>query len=513
MAATPGAGGRGDGRTGDVRVPGGRALRCWSGSGDASGLPARERSALAWQCACARGRQRAGAPGSRRTLGAGGMSDGRCVAACLCACMPVLSICRCVSLCVRCVCVCACVRACVRACACVWNVVLRRRCTGVGSMLAMHRASALLLVCSVASVTLLAVSYARGGASILEEYAVLPQAPTNYPTPVYPGATDEDQSPRIEPAFEREVEKSSKLYKKLKKMLEQSSEREAVLDGKVTKAMNFVADQVTDIDQRVMKINKKDSDAIADVPLIPGPPGIPGINGMNGRNGDNGPSGPPGEKGPDGQTGPQGTQGPMGPEGYPGDMGPEGNPGWAGKPGTMGFSGIEGQDGREGGTAGWAHTKFDCEEAATQHMRMVHCNRQGCRLETYFAGKWGTVCDRGFDPNNVGILCKAFGFSEGQGRFLKHFSGMGSKVTGYSSDSTGAGTVWLSGVQCLGGEGDIGDCKHAPWGVAHRCTHLNDVGMCCYGTDNGPKGVRKCKSGERNQSASAMARALRSALM
>jgi len=125
---------------------------------------------------------------------------------------------------------------------------------------------------------------------------------------------------------------------------------------------------------------------------------------------------------------------------------------------------------------------------------MVHCNRQGCRLETYFAGKWGTVCDRGFDPNNVGILCKAFGFSEGQGRFLKHFSGMGSKVTGYSSDSTGAGTVWLSGVQCLGGEGDIGDCKHAPWGVAHRCTHLNDVGMCCYGTDNGPKGVRKCKS-------------------
>ena len=365
-------------------------------------------------------------------------------------------------------------------------------------MLAMHRSTALLLLCSVASVTLLAVSYARGGPSLLEEYAVLPQAPANYPTPVYPGATDEDQSPKLEPKFEHEVEESEKLYKKLKQMLERSAKREDELDGKVTQAMNFVADQVIDINQRVLKINKKDSDAIADVPLIPGPPGVEGINGINGLAGDDGPSGAPGQRGPQGQTGPEGPPGPEGPEGFPGDMGPQGNPGWAGKEGTVGFSGNEGQEGVEGPTASWAHTPLDCEEAATDHMRLVHCNRQGCRLETFFAGRWGTVCDRGFDPSNAGILCKALGFSTGKGKFLKGFSGEGSKVSGYSSTSTGAGTIWLSGVQCLGGEGDIGDCKHAPWGVAHLCTHRDDVGICCDGFQGGELGVRKCKSGEKS---------------
>jgi hypothetical protein len=333
---------------------------------------------------------------------------------------------------------------------------------------------------------------------LLEEYAVLPQAPANYPTPVYPGATDEDQSPTLDPKFEREVEENEKLYEKLKKMLEQSAKSEDELDGKVTKAMNFVADQVIDINQRVMKINKKDSDAIADVPLIPGPPGVEGINGINGLNGDDGPSGAPGQRGPQGQTGPEGPSGPEGPEGFPGDMGPQGNPGWPGKQGTVGFSGIEGQEGVEGPSASWAHTPFDCEEAATDHMRLVHCNRQGCRLETFFAGRWGTVCDRGFDPNNAGIICKALGFSAGRGKFLAGFSGEGSKVSGYSSTSTGAGTIWLSGVQCLGGEGDIGDCKHAPWGVAHLCTHRNDVGICCDGFHDGEMGVRKCKSGEKS---------------
>ena len=47
----------------------------------------------------------------------------------------------------------------------------------------------------------------------------------------------------------------------------------------VSKAINFVAEQVTDINQRVMRINKADTDKIEAVPLIPGPPGIKGIDG------------------------------------------------------------------------------------------------------------------------------------------------------------------------------------------------------------------------------------------
>jgi hypothetical protein len=235
-------------------------------------------------------------------------------------------------------------------------------------------------------------------------------------------------------------------------------------------------------------MNKQDSDEIADVPLIPGPPGVPGVNGMPGNDGDNG---PPGAYGPKGQRGPTGVQGPTGPrgvEGFEGDLGADGNAGRPGPPGTMGLSGLEGQEGLEGSTGSWRGSAFDCSEAATEHMRLVHCNRQGCRLETYFAGKWGTVCSRGFDNDNADILCKAFGFTEARGRVLKKFGG------GTSAVSTGAGKIWLSGVQCLGGEGDIGDCKHSPWGVAHRCTHDDDVGICCFGIQNGPRGRRQCKS-------------------
>ena len=57
---------------------------------------------------------------------------------------------------------------------------------------------------------------------------------------------------------------------------------------------------------------------------------------------------------------------------------------------------------------------------------------QGCRLETFFAGKWGTVCDRGFDKDNAGILCKALGFSEAQGKVTMHYTG------GTTAVSTGA---------------------------------------------------------------------------
>jgi hypothetical protein len=252
--------------------------------------------------------------------------------------------------------------------------------------------------------------------------------------------------------------------------------------------MDFVSEQVNAINKKVRRMNAQDTDAIEAVPLIPGPPGINGINGIDGMNGDNGPSGPPGQRGPTGASGVQGPTGPAGPEGFPGDMGPAGDPGWDGTPGAVGFSGLQGQDGVQGGTGSWAHSKFDCTEASTQHMRLVHCNRQGCRLETFFAGKWGTVCDRGFSKDNAGILCKALGFTEARGFVHKHFTG------GTSAVSTGAARIWLSQVQCLGGEGDIGDCKHSPWGVAHRCGHEHDVGMCCFGFPGGEKGVRKCSS-------------------
>ena len=44
-----------------------------------------------------------------------------------------------------------------------------------------------------------------------------------------------------------------------------------------------------------------------------------------------------------------------------------------------------------------------------------------------------------------------------------------------SAVSTGADKIWLSGVECLGGEGDVGDCPHSPWGNTKDCDHSMDA--------------------------------------
>ena len=112
-------------------------------------------------------------------------------------------------------------------------------------------------------------------------------------------------------------------------------------------------------------------------------------------------------------------------------------------------------------------------------MRLVHCRRQGCRLETLFAGRWGTVCGRGFAAASAGVLCRAFGYPHGAAR------------ADFGGGQSAPPTVWLADVQCKGGEGDVGDCLHAPWGEVAGCGHSEDVGLCCFGAWTGARGVRR----------------------
>jgi len=40
--------------------------------------------------------------------------------------------------------------------------------------------------------------------------------------------------------------------------------------------------------------------------------------------------------------------------------------------------------------------------------------------------------------------------------------------------------IWLDGVQCVGTEKTIGECKHKDWGV-HDCISGEDVSISCQG--------------------------------
>jgi len=42
----------------------------------------------------------------------------------------------------------------------------------------------------------------------------------------------------------------------------------------------------------------------------------------------------------------------------------------------------------------------------------------------------------------------------------------------------GSGPIWLDGVQCIGNESSIAECKHKDWGV-HNCGHHMDVSVIC----------------------------------
>jgi hypothetical protein len=116
-----------------------------------------------------------------------------------------------------------------------------------------------------------------------------------------------------------------------------------------------------------------------------------------------------------------------------------------------------------------------CPAAATETMQLTDCSPSGCRLEVKFEDEWGSVCSRGFNEITGEQVCKMLGFHRG-GMVMPNKGG-------------GSNMVWLFNVKCSGKEGDIGDCKHAPWG-ANDCSHGEDVGLCCWGLDTGAKGIR-----------------------
>ena len=87
------------------------------------------------------------------------------------------------------------------------------------------------------------------------------------------------------------------------------------------------------------------------------------------------------------------------------------------------------------------------------------------RVEVYYNGEWGTVCDHGWDNADARVVCKQLGFGS---------SGRAYKSAYYGQ---GTGPIWLSNVSCVGTESDLSDCSHFG---ASNCTHSADAGAYCY---------------------------------
>ncbi|XP_042317045.1 neurotrypsin-like isoform X2 [Sceloporus undulatus] len=108
-----------------------------------------------------------------------------------------------------------------------------------------------------------------------------------------------------------------------------------------------------------------------------------------------------------------------------------------------------------------------CNPFSESSIRLAggHSPNEG-RVEVYYNGGWGCVCDDGWTGINAQVACRQLGFS-GPARLASE-----------GEFASGQGFILLDDVACTGTERSLFDCPHSNWGQ-HDCSHEEDVGVHC----------------------------------
>eukprot|EP00064_Thunnus_orientalis_P011713 superscaffoldBa00001718_g11744 len=112
------------------------------------------------------------------------------------------------------------------------------------------------------------------------------------------------------------------------------------------------------------------------------------------------------------------------------------------------------------------------------------------RVEVFYHGQWGTVCDDGWTDSNTQVVCRQLGYRLGETLVSEGLDitpvprfGVGgvakARVMAYFGEGTGP--IHVDNVKCSGEERSLADCiKQAPG--THNCRHSEDAGVICdYG--------------------------------
>ena len=89
------------------------------------------------------------------------------------------------------------------------------------------------------------------------------------------------------------------------------------------------------------------------------------------------------------------------------------------------------------------------------------------RVEVFYDGQWGTVCDDAWDINDANVVCRQLGFSQ-----------LATNAWSGAYYGQGSGPIWIDDVACSGSESHIYDCRHRGWGN-NDCTHSRDASVQC----------------------------------